>query len=60
MINKPNISCVLNSQYFWDVDVTELDVDKAKRLIIERVFVLGHQLLWFGGGGRSTEKPELY
>jgi hypothetical protein len=41
MINKPNISCVLNSQYFWDVDVTELDVDKAKRLIIERVFVLG-------------------
>ena len=31
----------INPQYFWDVDVLQLDVYKSKRLIIERVFSLG-------------------
>ena len=36
-----NISKDLNPQYFWDVDIRALDTIKSKRLIIERVFVLG-------------------
>ena len=41
MIQQLNISKDLKSQYFWDVDIDKLDVDRSKRLIIERVFVLG-------------------
>ena len=36
-----NISKDLNPQYFWDVDTNVLDTIKSKRLIIERVFVMG-------------------
>ena len=31
----------LSSHLFWDVDISKLNVDKSKRLIIERVFLLG-------------------
>jgi len=41
MIQQLNISKDLKPQYFWDVDIDKLDVDRSKRLIIERVFVLG-------------------
>jgi hypothetical protein len=40
-MKKLNISKDLKPQYFWDVDVDKLDVDRSKRLIIERVFGLG-------------------
>lgn len=32
---------VLKDQYFWDVDISELDLETSQRLIIERVFRLG-------------------
>ena len=41
MIEKLNISRDLNPGYFWDVDIQKLDVKRSKRLIIERVFVMG-------------------
>ena len=41
MIKKLNISKDLKPQYFWDVDINKLDIDRSKRLIIERVFVFG-------------------
>jgi hypothetical protein len=41
MIEKLNISKDLKPQYFWDVDFKKLNVSRSKRLIIERVFVLG-------------------
>ena len=41
MIEHLNISKDLNPQYFWDVDIKRLDVRKSKRLIIERIFVMG-------------------
>ncbi len=31
----------LKKEYFWDVNIEKLDVDAARRLIIERVFSLG-------------------
>ena len=31
----------LSSHLFWDVDINRLDADISKRLIIERVFLLG-------------------
>jgi hypothetical protein len=40
-MKKLNISKDLKPQYFWDVDIDKLDVDRSKRLIIERVFGLG-------------------
>jgi hypothetical protein len=41
-MKKPlNILKSLNPQYFWDVDFLKLDPLKSKRLIVERVFVLG-------------------
>lgn len=36
-----NISKDLNPKYFWDVDIRGLDTIRSKRLIIERVFVMG-------------------
>ena len=41
MHEKLDLSKDLNPQYFWDVDIEKLDVNISKRLIIERVFVLG-------------------
>lgn len=41
MVEKLNIAKDLRPQYFWDVDINKLDSDKSKRLIIERVFVMG-------------------
>jgi hypothetical protein len=41
MLEQFNISRDLNPGYFWDVDIRWLDVKKSKRLIIERVFVMG-------------------
>ncbi len=41
MIDQPDILRLLNPQYFWDVDIGRLNADKAKRLIIDRVFGLG-------------------
>ena len=32
----------LNKAYFWDVDVTQIDEEKSKRLIIERVINYGN------------------
>lgn len=36
-----DISEDLKRSYFWDVDISKLDADTSKRLIIERVFNLG-------------------
>ena len=36
-----NILHDLKKNYFWDVDLGKLDVNRSKRLIIERVFTLG-------------------
>ncbi|OFX43005.1 MAG: hypothetical protein A2X05_18415 [Bacteroidetes bacterium GWE2_41_25] len=41
MTAKLNISADFHKQLFWDVDLTDLDADRSKRLIIERVFALG-------------------
>jgi len=41
MVKKLNISKDLKPQYFWDVDIGQLDAGRSKRLIIERVFVMG-------------------
>ena len=41
MTEHLNISEDLNPQYFWDVDIKGLDVRRSKRLIIERIFVMG-------------------
>jgi hypothetical protein len=32
----------LNKAYFWDVDITQIDDEKSKRLIIERVINYGN------------------
>lgn len=32
----------LNKAYFWDVDITQIDEKKSKRLIIERVIIYGN------------------
>ncbi len=32
----------INKTYFWDIDLEELDLEKSKRLIIERVINLGN------------------
>ena len=41
MKKQADILKVLNPAYFWDVDYSKLNVQKSKRLIIERVFSLG-------------------
>ena len=41
MANKTDIIKEINPQYFWDINISNLDVSAAKRLIIERVFSLG-------------------
>jgi hypothetical protein len=41
MMDKGNISELLNKTYFWDVDITPGKTIPA-RLIIERVFTLGN------------------
>jgi hypothetical protein len=41
MRNKKDILQDVKPQYFWDVDFAHLDTDKSRRLIIERVFMLG-------------------
>jgi hypothetical protein len=32
----------LNKAYFWDVDITKMDEEKSKRLIIERIISFGN------------------
>jgi len=41
MSEQLNISKDFHKQLFWDVDLKDLDPDRSKRLIIERIFVLG-------------------
>jgi hypothetical protein len=41
MIEQLNISKCLKAQYFWDVDIQKLDLNRSKRMIIERIFVMG-------------------
>ena len=41
MIEQLNILKDLSPQYFWDVNVNNLDLIRSKRFIIERVFVMG-------------------
>jgi hypothetical protein len=41
MINPEDMLSQLQPQYFWDVDFSSLDLQKNKRLIIERVFTMG-------------------
>jgi hypothetical protein len=41
MAEKSSLISSLNPQYFWDIDLSGLDVDSSARLIIERVFSLG-------------------
>lgn len=41
MNHKVNILDQINPAYFWDVNRVNMDADKSKRLIIERVFSLG-------------------
>ena len=40
--DKKNLVESLSSHLFWDVDITLLEEEKSKRLIIERVFALGN------------------
>ncbi|NCC74169.1 MAG: hypothetical protein EOM06_12310 [Sphingobacteriia bacterium] len=42
MKTQPDIVKSLNPTYFWDVNAGNLDAQKSKRLIIERVFSLGN------------------
>ncbi|MBE0637996.1 MAG: hypothetical protein IH598_05715 [Bacteroidales bacterium] len=42
MKTQPDIVKSLNPNYFWDVNAGNLDAQKSKRLIIERVFSLGN------------------
>ncbi len=41
MRNKKDILQDVKPQYFWDVDYANMDTEKSRRLIIERVFTLG-------------------
>ena len=41
MNSKNFIIAELKPQYFWDVDLSGLNEDSARRLIIERIFSLG-------------------
>jgi hypothetical protein len=41
MPEQLNISKDFHKQLFWDVDLKDLDPDRSKRLIIERIFALG-------------------
>lgn len=41
MTNLPNIMAKLSPDYFWDVDISKVEPNISKRLIIERVFSLG-------------------
>jgi hypothetical protein len=41
MDKKKNIINKINPRYFWDIDISKLDVSSSKRLIIERVFSMG-------------------
>jgi hypothetical protein len=43
-MTKPDILKEIDHHYFWDVDVSRLDADKSRRLIIDRVFSLGSAL----------------
>jgi uncharacterized protein YutE (UPF0331/DUF86 family) len=38
---KPDILKEISQHYFWDVDVSRMDANRSRRLIIERVFSLG-------------------
>ena len=40
-MEKLDVSKDLSPKYFWDIDPGTLDADGSKRLIIERVFILG-------------------
>lgn len=42
MTKKTNILKKINPGYFWDIDISNIDLSSAKRLIIERVFNLGN------------------
>lgn len=42
MKNSSDIFKELKDQYFWDVDVSKLEPEASKRLIIERIFTLGN------------------
>jgi len=41
MDKKKDIIKEINPRYFWDIDISKLDVSSSKRLIIERVFSMG-------------------
>lgn len=41
MVEKLNILKDFKPQYFWDVDIGQLEAGRSERLIIERVFVMG-------------------
>lgn len=38
----PELIGQLNKAYFWDVNITQMDEEKSKRLIIERVINYGN------------------
>lgn len=41
MRKQKDILQAVKPQYFWDIDFANLDTDKSRRLIIERIFTLG-------------------
>ncbi len=41
MKHQLNIRKDLKPEYFWDVNIDDLDVNASKRLIIERIFSYG-------------------
>lgn len=60
MNRQSQLISTLNPHYFWDVDVSGLNDDKACRLIIERVFSLGdmpemNQVISFFGENKVIE-----
>ena len=42
MRRLPDISITFKNEYFWDVDIRNLDPDRSGRLIIERIFQMGN------------------
>jgi hypothetical protein len=60
MDSKSHLISILKPHYFWDVDISGLNDDKACRLIIERVFSLGdmheiNQVINFFGENKVIE-----
>jgi|WetSurMetagenome_2_1015567.scaffolds.fasta_scaffold245130_2 hypothetical protein len=60
MNSQSQLISSLNPQYFWDVEISGLNDNKACRLIVERVFTLGdmhemNEVIHFYGEKKTLE-----